>query len=285
MPASTTFYSFAATLIPGLLFGTVRAALTPRTIAQRAQELIHERIPLLREAAAAGYDAGTKYTLESDPEAAERVAGVGKQNQRRQKRESLDEIVSEAIVDMGPEARREASEHLRIQAVAIVAAFAVSLLVEGAALYGAVVGNPGAFIRDTVVAAVLAGMTAAALAGFWPWIRHLSKRSQAVGGAGVALALALSMFLVLNGFAIHAQHEAFATDEKLEAIERRLTAIDRRGESKLNEYTRLEAATEHAHGTTRARIHRHAVEARHELEEYAREEDQENKALDRVLAE
>jgi hypothetical protein len=204
--ADQTFYSFAATLIPGLLFGTVRAALTPRTVTQLAQDLLDEMLPDAKRGHHAGFRAGWEAYTEAHPPEGELLTEdeAAKRAMRRAMDESFKNIVEERLE---PESRAEAATRLRRQGAAIVLAVFFSLAAEGAALYGAIVGNPSGLIRDSVVVAVLVGMTSAALAAFWPWIRHLSMRYRAISGIACALALALSAFLVIYGFSQHQSDE------------------------------------------------------------------------------
>jgi hypothetical protein len=198
MTGNQTFYSFAATLIPALLFGTVRTALTPQSVGQKAQELLAEWISDARAGFQAGWAAYEEYHKETVPEAPA---------ERRARRLAQDEAFQEMVTDkLESDSRRVAATRLRREAVTIVVAVSLALAAEGAALYGAIVGSPGTAVRDTVVLAVLVGMMSTALAAFWPWMRHLSTRSRIVSGVCCALALGLSMALVLRGFSQQPRH-------------------------------------------------------------------------------
>lgn len=199
MTGDQTFYSFAATLIPALLFGTVRTALTPQSIGQRAQELLAEWISDARAGFQAGWAAYEEYHAGTNPEAREREQRKTPADTRA-RRLAQDKAFQEMVTNkLEPESRRVAATRLRREAFTIVAAVSLALAAEGAALYGAIVESPGTAIRDTVVIAVLIGMTSTALAAFWPWIRHLSPRSRIVSGICCVVALALSATLVLRG--------------------------------------------------------------------------------------
>jgi hypothetical protein len=177
-----TFYSFAATLIPGLLFGGVIAErFRPRSL----EEVSAAETAKLKEKITEDAEARVKAAVRANPS----FAGIDPSQidavEQRVTRSAIEEALAPLMEPtIAPAGRQVAGRRLQTQALGVILAIVAAIVAESYAIYGAIVSNPGVFTRDIVIVAVVFGMTAVALALALPWLTHI-KRPLLLGTVGM----------------------------------------------------------------------------------------------------